>query len=93
MEVDCWSIEVILYILVSGTPPFLDERQCGLPLRQQILQANYQFYQQLFNQISALGKDLIRKLLKADPEERISAEEAQGIRGSRTLRCFIGPRH
>ena len=75
LKVDCWSMGVILYILVSGTPPFSKESKCGLPLRQQILQAKYQFYPQLFDVISAPAKDLIKPLLKPNPEERISAEE------------------
>ena len=42
------------------------------PLRQQILQANYWFYPQLFDKISAHRKDLIKKLLKANPNEQNS---------------------
>lgn len=75
MKVDCWSMGVILYILLSGTPPFSEDRKCGLNLRTQILQANYQFYPQLFDTISSQAKDLITKLLKASPDERISAED------------------
>jgi len=75
MKVDCWSLGVILYILLSGTPPFSEDRKCGLNLRTQILQANYQFYPQLFDSISSQAKDLITKLLKASPDERISAED------------------
>ena len=75
LKVDCWSLGVILYILLSGTPPFSEDRKCGMNLRDQILNANYQLYPQLFDNISANAKDLISRLLKPSPDERISAEE------------------
>jgi len=75
LKVDCWSLGVILYILLSGTPPFSEDRKCGLNLRAQITSANYQFYPQLFDTISSPAKDLISRLLKVNPEERISAAE------------------
>ena len=75
LKVDRWSLGVILYILLSGTPPFSEDRKCGLNLRAQITSANYQFYPQLFDTISGPAKDLITKLLKVSPDERISAEE------------------
>ena len=75
LKVDCWSLGVILYILLSGTPPFSEDRKCGLNLRAQITSANYQFYPQLFDTISGPAKDMITKLLKVSPDERISAEE------------------
>jgi len=75
LKVDCWSLGVILYILLSGTPPFSEERKCGLSLRSQILQANYNFYPSLFNNISSSAKDLIRHLLKICPNDRLSAEK------------------
>ena len=75
LKVDCWSLGVILYILLSGTPPFSEDRKCGLSLRSQILQANYQFYPSLFDTISAPAKDLIQRLLKTSPDERLSAEQ------------------
>jgi len=75
VKVDCWSLGVILYILLSGTPPFSEERTCGLDLRRQILQADYVFYPQLFDSISAKAKDLISKLLVVNPEDRISADQ------------------
>ena len=43
--------------------------------RDQILNANYVFYPKLFGNISEEAKDLIRKLLKVDPSERISSAE------------------
>ena len=52
----CFFSGVILYILLSGTPPFTDERQTDKKLREQILTANFIFYPQLFNSVSKEAK-------------------------------------
>lgn len=75
VKVDCWGLGVVLYILLSGSPPFSEDRKIGMKLREQILNANYVFYPKLFGNISEEAQDLIRKLLKVDPNERISSSE------------------
>jgi len=75
LKVDCWSLGVILYIIVSGTPPFTEDRKCGMNLRDQILKGNYHYYPSLFDRLSKECKNLIDRCLKVDPSERISAIE------------------
>jgi len=73
-EVDMWSVGVIMYILLCGYPPFYDENDAQL--FEKIMQCRYEFHEQYWEHISNEAKELIRGLLKVDPKERLSAEEA-----------------
>jgi len=71
--VDCWSVGVILYILLCGFPPFYEEE---LPaLFEQILKARYDFPSPWWDNISKEAKDLVKGLLTVDPKKRLTAEQ------------------
>ncbi|OMO51806.1 hypothetical protein CCACVL1_29580 [Corchorus capsularis] len=72
-EADIWSAGVILYILLSGVPPFWAETESGI--FRQILHGKVDFVSEPWPSISDSAKDLIQKMLERDPRQRIHAHE------------------
>ncbi|KAL6202703.1 hypothetical protein ACLB2K_026408 [Fragaria x ananassa] len=70
-EVDIWSVGVMLYILLSGVPPFWAESEHGI--FNAILRGHLDFSSDPWPAISAQAKDLVRKMLNSDPKQRLTA--------------------
>jgi len=76
-QCDFWSLAVVLFIMLSGTPPFFHED--NFELFELIKKGEYDtdFKGEGWLEISAEAKDFISKLLVVDPKERMSGEEIQ----------------
>ncbi|RVX07899.1 Calcium-dependent protein kinase 19 [Vitis vinifera] len=72
-EIDIWSAGVILYILLSGVPPFWAETEKGI--FDAILQGEIDFESQPWPTISNGAKDLVRKMLTQDRNKRITSAQ------------------
>ncbi|CAN1226851.1 Calcium-dependent protein kinase 34 [Linum grandiflorum] len=72
-EADIWSIGVMLYILLSGVPPFWAESEHGI--FNAILRGQVDFQTDPWPAISPQAKDLVRKMLNSDPKQRVSASQ------------------
>ncbi|KAL6524864.1 Calcium-dependent protein kinase 29 [Orobanche minor] len=73
-EADVWSAGVILYILLSGFPPFWADTDKGI--FEEILEGKVDLQSPPWHTISDSAKDLIDKMLTVDPNKRITAAEA-----------------
>ena len=71
---DIWSCGVILYIIISGMPPF--NGSSDQDIMKKVKVGKFSFSDACWSAISDKAKNLITKLLTYDPEQRPSAEEA-----------------
>ncbi|XP_070991932.1 MAP kinase-activated protein kinase 5-like isoform X1 [Oncorhynchus clarkii lewisi] len=74
---DLWSMGVIIYVMLCGYPPFYSKhhsRTIPKDMRKKIMTASFDFPEDEWSQISEMAKDIVRKLLKVKPEERLTIE-------------------
>lgn len=69
---DFWSVGIVLYILLSGEPPFFDED--NFELFEKIKKGSYEMNQPIWNEVTEEAKDLIKKLLLVEPSKRLTGE-------------------
>ncbi|EAR83086.2 calmodulin-domain kinase (macronuclear) [Tetrahymena thermophila SB210] len=71
---DVWSCGVILYILLCGYPPFNGRTE--EQILKSVAEDDFTFEDTEWSCISKEAKDLISRMLKKNPEERITAQQA-----------------
>jgi calcium-dependent protein kinase len=71
---DLWSAGVILYILLSGYPPFYGATDSATLAK--VREGAYSFSRVEWSTVSESAKDLIRHLLVKNPADRFTVEQA-----------------
>ncbi|KAF9680050.1 hypothetical protein SADUNF_Sadunf06G0079700 [Salix dunnii] len=86
-EIDIWSAGVILYILLSGVPPFWAESEQGVA--QAILRGIIDFNRDPWPNISESAKSLVGQMLEPDPKLRLTAKQVLVLPPENTVSLFF----
>lgn len=68
-----WSLGVIVYILLGGYPPFIEQNQ--RELFRKIRKGDFTFHEEYWGQVTQDAKDMISCLLTVSPAKRLTAEK------------------
>merc|ERR1712187_927886 len=71
---DLWSCGVIMYVMLCGYPPFFGETDAEVLSKVRL--GNFSFNAADWKNVSEDAKNLIRMLLKMNPRDRYTAEQA-----------------
>lgn len=71
---DIWSIGIILYMLLSGMPPF--DGRTDMEIIENVKKGQYSVEGGVWDDVSDAAKDLVCKMLTFDPKKRLSAKQA-----------------
>jgi len=71
---DMWSVGVIMYVMLCGYPPFFGETDAEVLAKVRL--GNFSFNAADWKNVSEDAKNLIRMLLKMNPKDRYTAEQA-----------------
>ncbi|KAF7851968.1 hypothetical protein BT93_L1667 [Corymbia citriodora subsp. variegata] len=97
-EADIWSAGVIIYVLLSGAHPFWGETE--KKIFEEVLHGDLDFSSDPWPNISESAKDLVRRMLVRNPNERITAYEVlchpwlrvDGVAPEKPLDCAVWTR-
>ena len=70
---DVWSLGVLMYIILTGEPPFTGNT--FQEIEDNVIAGNFNIVGGIWNFISPSGKDLVSKLMCVNPSERITITE------------------
>eukprot|EP01048_Picozoa_sp_COSAG05_P006608 COSAG05_NODE_437_length_9835_cov_3.761915_10_plen_330_part_00 len=74
-KADVWACGVIYFIMLSGVVPFWNDTRAGLIELINDCDTHLEFFEDDFEDVSEDAKDLIRRILVADPARRPSSAE------------------
>ena len=83
---DVWSAGVILYILLSGMPPFWGKTKSKI--FDAVRAADLCYPPDLWDHVSVSAKDLVTGMLCVDPTTRLTAKQVLGMLFALVLLTF-----
>lgn len=69
---DFWSLGAVLFVMLGGRYPFDGK---AMPLEEQIRTASYSMTSPAWQRVSEEAKDMVRGLLKVNPNDRLKLED------------------